>query len=330
MHPDLRMERLDPASPGDGLTALHGIVTAQDPAGPVMSPRHFAARAGSGAAGERAETWVAWDGGEVVGGHIAHYPPGENGHLVILRLAVHPGRLREGIGTSLLDHAIGRVRADGRRVIVAEAAADAPGSAFAKGRGFALAGTESRMVLDLTAADWSGLELLRARAARSARDYSLERWTGPAGPDLLDDMAWLMNGMNDEPMGDLKIEERRWNGDRIRAMEESTARTGLTTYTMVARHTATGEPAGFTQLLVDPCEGGGWAWQSSTSVLRPHRGRRLGLVIKLAAVTWFRACEPSIERVVTWNSTANPHMLAINRALGYEVLDGWNLWQLEM
>jgi GNAT superfamily N-acetyltransferase len=293
-----------------------------------MSPRHFAARIENGTSGERAEAWVVRRDGEVVGGHILHYPQADNTHMAWMRLMVHPAHLRRGIGGALLDHAVERARSDGRRVIVVEAADDGPGAAFAKARGMSPVSAETRMMLDLRTADWSGLELLRTRAVPRARDYSLERWTGPAGPELLDDMARLTMGMNDEPMGGLDVEDQRWTGERIRAQDELVARAGLTTYTMVARHTATGEPAGFTQLLVDAEQPEGWGRQSSTSVLRPHRGRRLGLVLKLATISWFHACEPSIERVVTWNSTENPHMLAINEAMGYMPFDTWTQWQL--
>ncbi|WP_182897503.1 GNAT family N-acetyltransferase [Microbispora sp. H10830] len=342
----------DPDGPAghSPLAGLYGIARACDHPGPTMSWRHFTASVRSGSGGERAEAWVACDGSrtngsqiigsqitdsqvggdQVVGGHVLHFPQDDNTHLALLRLMTHPGRRREGIGVALLDHAIGRARDEGRRVLIAEAAADGPGAAFAKARGFSPASTETRLVLDLRTADWSGLELLRARAVRHATGYSLERWAGPTPDDLLGDMACLAEGMNDEPLGDLAMEDQRWTADRVRAREEMLARAGQRTYTMIARHTASGEPAGFTQLVVDAERPEGWARQSSTTVLAPHRGRRLGLVLKLANITWFRACEPFAERVITWNSVANPHMLAINEAMGFEVFDTWHQWQLDI
>ncbi|MEU6430437.1 GNAT family N-acetyltransferase [Microbispora sp. NPDC046973] len=336
----------DPDGPAghSPLAGLYDIARACDHPGPAMSWRHFAESVRSGSGGERAEAWVARDGGrsdsvqiigpaggdQVVGGYILHFPQDDNTHLALLRLMTHPGRRREGIGVALLDHAIGRARAEGRRVLIAEAAADGPGTPFAKARGFSPASTETRLVLDLRTADWSGLELLRARAVRHATGYSLERWAGPTPDDLLADMARLAEGMNDEPLGELAMEDQRWTAGRVRAREEMLARAGQRTYTMIARHTASGEPAGFTQLVVDADRPEGWGRQASTTVLAPHRGRRLGLVLKLANITWFRACEPSVERVITWNSVANPHMLAINEAMGFEVFDTWHQWQLDI
>ncbi|MBE3010024.1 GNAT family N-acetyltransferase [Microbispora sp. NEAU-D428] len=337
------------------LAGLYDIARACDHPGPAMSWRHFTASVRSGSGGERAEAWVARDGGringghvdggeddgsqvggeqidgdQVVGGYVLHFPQDDNTHLALLRLMTHPGRRREGIGGALLDHAVGRARDEGRRVLIVEAPADGPGTPFAKARGFSPASTETRLVLHLRTADWSGLELLRARAVRHATDYSLERWAGPTPDELLGDMAHLTEGMNDEPLGDLAMEDQRWTADRVRAREEMLTRAGQRTYTVIARHTASGEPAGFTQLVVDAERPEGWARQGATTVLAPHRGRRLGLVLKLANITWFRACEPSVERVITWNSVANPYMLAINEAMGFEVFDTWHQWQLDI
>ena len=312
------------------LAGLYAVSRACDDAGPAMSWRHFAASVRSGSGGERAEAWAACDGDRVVGGHILHLPQDDNTHLAVLRLMTHPSRRRAGVGGALLDHAIGRARDQGRSVLIAEAPTDGPGTAFAKARGFSPGSTETRLVLDLRTADWSGLELLRGRAARHATGYSLERWAGPTPDDLLGDMARLTEGMNDHPLGDLAVEDERWTPERVRVRDEMLGRAGQRAYTVIARHTASGEPAGFTQLMVDAERPEGWARQGATTVLAPHRGRRLGLVLKLANLTWFRACESSIERVITWNSVENPHMLAINEALGFEVFDTWHQWQLDI
>lgn len=334
----MRIERVTPVAQAEDepddpageplLAGLYAIARACDLPGPAMSRRSFAVSVRTGFGGERTEAWAALDGDQVVGGYVLRLPQDDNTHLAQLRLMTRPDRRREGIGGALLDHAIGRARGEGRRVLIAEAAADGPGPGFAEARGFSAATTENRLVLDLRTADWSGLELLRARSVRHATGYSLERWTGPTPDDLLGDMARLNEGMNDEPLGDLAMEDRRWTGDRVRAGEELLTRAGQRMYTMIARHTASGEPAGFTQILVDAEQPEGWGRQGATTVLPPHRGRRLGLVLKLANLTWFRACEPSAERVITWNSVRNPHILAINKEMGFEVFDTWHQWQL--
>jgi RimJ/RimL family protein N-acetyltransferase len=36
---------------------------------------------------------------------------------------------------------------------------------------------------------------------------------------------------------------------------------------------------------------------------------------------WLAAAEPALERIVTGNAAVNQHMIAINEALGYELLE---------
>jgi hypothetical protein len=65
-------------------------------------------------------------------------------------------------------------------------------------------------------------------------------------------------------------------------------------------------------------------------VLGPHRGHRLGLLLKVANLLRLHEREPRIDRIITWNATSNSHMLDINRAMGFELLDEWNTWQFPL
>jgi len=56
-------------------------------------------------------------------------------------------------------------------------------------------------------------------------------------------------------------------------------------------------------------------------VTRPHRGHRLGLLVKTAMLDWLAEAEPQLERIVTGNAAVNQHMIAINEELGYELLE---------
>jgi RimJ/RimL family protein N-acetyltransferase len=58
------------------------------------------------------------------------------------------------------------------------------------------------------------------------------------------------------------------------------------------------------------------AAQEDTSVLPAHRGRRLGLRMKLAMLDWLRTERPDVESADTWNAQGNAPMIAINEALG--------------
>jgi RimJ/RimL family protein N-acetyltransferase len=93
---------------------------------------------------------------------------------------------------------------------------------------------------------------------------------------------------------------------------------GLHSYMIAVVNDASGEMAGMTNVGVEP-EDPHWGHQGLTAVTRPHRGHRLGLLLKTAMLDWLAEAEPAIERIDTGNASANDHMIAINDALGFEV-----------
>jgi hypothetical protein len=103
---------------------------------------------------------------------------------------------------------------------------------------------------------------------------------------------------------------------------------GMRGYSVAAVHDATGDMAALTQLEVDP-EAPEWGHQGLTAVTRPHRGHRLGLLVKAAMLEQLAAAEPAMERIETGNADANEHMIAVNETLGYEVLNPpWDWFEL--
>ena len=61
---------------------------------------------------------------------------------------------------------------------------------------------------------------------------------------------------------------------------------------------------------------------------RPHRGHRLGLLVKLAMLDLLAAREPQVTRINTGNADGNRHMIAINERLCFRVLGRWPSWEL--
>ena len=63
---------------------------------------------------------------------------------------------------------------------------------------------------------------------------------------------------------------------------------------------------------------------------RPHRGHRLGLLLKLAMLDLLAAREPQLTRLITGNDDGNDHMIAINKQLGFRLLDRWPWWEFDV
>jgi hypothetical protein len=88
---------------------------------------------------------------------------------------------------------------------------------------------------------------------------------------------------------------------------------------VMARHRATGDWAGQSMLCVNefsPAE----AFQEDTSVVRAHRGHRLGLLMKAAMLRWVGDERPEVGTIDTWNAAGNHHMIAVNERLGATVV----------
>jgi hypothetical protein len=94
----------------------------------------------------------------------------------------------------------------------------------------------------------------------------------------------------------------------------------------VARHRASGELAAYSVLQHSASKP--WlAQQDDTLVAKPHRGHRLGMLVKVLNLRRMMEAHPSVERILTFNAAENDHMLAINVALGFRPAGYDGEWQ---
>ncbi len=329
----MKIERFDAATGGDSVRACHEIylsgIPVDEPLGPPMSPRSFAGWLALGFTEDPRETWLARDdSGEPCGWYVLSLPHRENRHLARPTLMVHAGRRRAGRGTALLRHAAGRARQAGRTVLESDALDGSPGAAFAGTLKTRPSGTEVRRVLVLESLPAGRRAALRAEAEPPARGYALRSWPGPTPEDAVAGVAALNGAMADAPR-DAGQEAQTWDVARVRLDERRVAAMGLRAHVIVATAQATGELAALTQVSVDPAMPE-WGFQELTAVARPHRGHRLGLLLKLAMLDLLAAEEPQLTRIITGNADGNEHMIAINDRLGFEVLDRWLTWELDV
>ncbi|QFY07251.1 GNAT family N-acetyltransferase [Nonomuraea phyllanthi] len=322
------IQPIDLDRPGDLVTRLHDayVAACADDPGPMVPLARFRHQVATHSPGERVEAWALVEDGVVTGGYGLSLPQLDNTRLGnLFPLVVRPERRGRGLGSALLEHALDRLRHHGRSLLLTETPTTGVGARFASARGLTVSLTEARRTLDLRTADWDKL----ARMLPAVEGYHLERWTGPAGPELIPDLAALMNGMNDAPR-DVDVEDVDFSLDRIRHYEEVVPDRGFTCYTMIARRDSDGAPAGYTRVYLEADRSDGWGHQADTTVLGEHRGHRLGLLLKVANLLWLREHEPHLERIITWNATSNAHMLAINEAMGFQLFDEWNEWRLTL
>ena len=296
----------------------------------------------------RKERVVAVTPDEVVLGYAdVNLPLKDNTHTCELEIAVRPASRGQGIGSALHDAALEVARSAGRTTALVETnypvepggdilpassgtggvPADDPATRFARARGWELEQASRHSRLDLPL-DASALALHRAAAmAAAGPDYRLVPWSGPCPEEWVDQFAVLSTRMStDAPMAGLDIEEDVWDAGRVRAADAADLERGWELAVMAAEHVPTGTLAAYTYVVV-PEHTDEWVRQESTLVIKEHRGRRLGMLVKAANLQRLAVERPAVRRVSTWNAEENAWMLGINVALGFRPAGGDGTWQ---
>lgn len=305
----------------DGWEALNAAAHAVDT--PYLPPR---TRRGSvawlrhGWDGDRPEIALARAaGGRVVGALQVFLPRWDNIHLGSVKVWVDPQVRRRGIGRELFEAGVERVRAEGRRTVTASCFVRTAGEPFLQAMGLELVYQEAYRRQDVVTLDWSHLDREYARALPHAGGYELVRMPGTVPEELLDDVVAMTAAINDAPTDGLDLEDDVFSPERIRAFEAAIEARGGRAYRLVARERATGALAGHTMVEVDgdqPWEGN----QLDTSVVRAHRGHRLGVLLKIGMLYWLREEEPQLRAILTGNAASNAHMIGVNELLGYQLV----------
>ena len=171
------------------------------------------------------------------------------------------------------------------------------------------------------------LDGLEADSRKHADGYRVVAWQGSCPESLVDAYAALKRRMSaDVPTAGLEAEVEDWDAARVRVEEQSWERSGVVALVAAVQHSGTGDLAAFTVLSYRP-ERPRVLIQEDTLVAAPHRGRRLGMLAKIANIRLAREACPAAESVITWNASENRHMLAINISLGFKPAGFEGEWQ---
>jgi len=197
---------------------------------------------------------------------------------------------------------------------------------FLTHHGYGLQQVERKSVLDLAGAQQTVAELLaRARAASS--DYRVVQWSGPTPEEYIDGYAWMKSRMStDAPAAGLEVDEERWDADRVRRHDARYVEASQLLFVTAAQHIETGELAAFNELMIGDDRSLA-TFQEDTLVLKEHRGHRLGMLVKCAALATWRDIAPESPRVITYNAEENRPMLDINEAIGFRAVSYEGAWK---
>ncbi len=269
--------------------------------------------------GQPDDYFLATVDGKAVGFASYYTSKWDNFHLAWTGVAVHPAHRRQGHGSAMLDAMVERARSEGRTTIGIDAW-DAPGPlAFAARHGLEQKSVGLLRRQFLAELDRDLLARLFDEALPYAAAYELVRLAGASPEQEIESLAEMAASINDAPTDDLDVEDEVFNGQRIREYEQAQLARGHRLYRVAARHRETGAWAGQTVVAVDGAEPH-LGDQHDTSVVRAHRGHRLGLLLKLDMLRWLAEAEPQVREIDTWNAESNDHMIDVNEALGYRVM----------
>jgi GNAT superfamily N-acetyltransferase len=256
-------------------------------------------------------------------------PRWDNTHLAMIGVTVDPLSRGNGLGRALFEAGIARARAVNRTTVLAETHDYPTGVGFLTAMGMSQASEVMLRRQDPADLDWSRLDTLHASAEAKAGAYELVRIAGPTPDDQLDAVTVMTAAINDAPTDGLDVEDDVFTPERVRRFETSQVLRGRRIYRLMARHRDTGELAGHTMVVVD----GERPWigfQLDTSVVRAHRGYRLGLLLKIGMLRWLAVEEPQLRSVDTDNAASNGYMISINDAIGYKVIGSKLEYQLKL
>jgi GNAT superfamily N-acetyltransferase len=264
--------------------------------------------------------------GRVVGVLQFGFSSYDNDHVGFLEVTVDPTARRQGLGRRLLDAGVDRVRAEGKSLVLVESYDTPAAAALGTALGFERALADRKRRQDMVTLDWTSLDRDYASAVAAAPGYELVRLAGPVPDAMVDDVLRMTAAINDAPLDGLEVEDEVFTAARLRAFERGQAERRRRCYRVMARERITGALAGHTVVSVD-AENPGFGSQYDTSVLREHRGHRLGLLLKIEMLRWLVDAEPQLRVLDTWNAASNEHMIAVNEQLGYVVVGSAVEWQ---
>jgi ribosomal protein S18 acetylase RimI-like enzyme len=249
--------------------------------------------------------FVVESGDRIVGsGYLRGAPPLPD---LLLNIEVAPAYRRRGIGTRLLEAVDA---ADERRLptLMMIVETDAESLAFARHRGFEERDRQSESVLDLAAFEPD--DFADAREAAVAGGIGFKTMAEVDSPEMRQRLFRMADVVSqDMPTRD-PIPPMTYDDFLSTWLEAPHSRPDLLVTAFDGE-----EPVAVSMVNVYP-NGNAYNWMTGT--MPSHRGRGLGLAVKVEALR--RAKEAGVTEVRTDNHERNAPMLAINRRLGYRTL----------
>ena len=328
-----RIEQVDLAGADDALmrqvvALTHALNAEAHPEDPPYPDAMIEARFRATSTLFRRREFVALGDGRVIGrAMFERNLSGSNEYIRELELAVHPGHRRRGIGRGLLAAGLAEIGDGDARLLEWFTTSRVPSAGAVSTHLGAKPGLRMRVSqLDLGSIDRS---LMNAWAAAAPAGYRLE-WIVDAIPDrLMEPALQAFRAINRMPLEELDSEPWKFTEEVVRDWERTRRKRGLSSWLLVAIADASGDGAGFTDVVFD-VRYPHLVHQGGTAVDPDHQGRDIGKWLKATMVNKILADLPAARFIRTENAGTNAPMLAINVRMGFAPAWEDTIWQMPL
>jgi len=276
--------------------------------------------------------WCVWDedANMLAQGNVGLIYTDNNRHLSQFDIIVHPASRRLGIGKQLLRLIAEAAIADKRNMLMTDTNDRIPaGEAFMQRIG-AKRGLEGHInQLRVEELDQNLVQKWLEQGNQNKDEFELGIWEGEYPEEKLAEIVKLIELTNQQPLGELAIEEMHFTAEQLREMEKMDTARGNQRNTFYVIEKSSGKFAGYTETV----------WnanrpeilrQDMTGVFPQYRGKGLGRWLKAAMLDRMLELHPEIKFVRTQNADSNAAMLRINNELGFKPYMTSILWQMEI
>ena len=254
----------------------------------------------------------------------------ENKHLAQFEITVLPGYRRQGLGRQLLSLIAEASSNNNRRLLITNSTDRVPaGEAFLLriGAQKGLVGhTNQLRLVDL---DKGLISRWLEHGQQIGTNFELGFWDGPYPEEQIQQVAELYEVTNQQPFGDLEVEDMHMTPEHLRQTENNNLARGNQRWTFYIIDRATGKFAGYTETIWNPNRPE-LLRQDMTGVLPQYRNQGLGRWLKAAMLDKILKERSQVKYVRTGNADVNAAMLKINNELGFKPYTADALWQVEI